>query len=662
MRPADIGGIVAAGSPTVSPDGSLVAFVTTRVDEPANTYRSQIWLAHADGSRAPRALTAGDKRDGSPTWSPDGATLAFTSHRGDKDKETTIHLMPVDGPGETSTIATVRGGVGGLCWSPDGQWLAFASRTFDARYDEEDPSKQPPRKITRFFSRLNDEGWVYDRPTHLYVVPADGLEAPRNLTPGEFAFDAPSWLPDSSGVVCSGRGHDTWDRDLAEDLYVVPLEGERRPLTAQTGLYNLPVVSPDGGTVAFLGLDNPLAYPQNIHVGLIGADGGEHRWISTALDRTWGFPDPGRPPIWDGDSLIAAVEDRGDVHVYRVPADGSHPTPVVSGHRWVSGFDHAGGTTAFTATTADRPAELFVMPAGGEEKPATTLTARFATRAKLRPAEHFLSPSTDGVEVDSWIVTPPDLDPDRRYPVLLNVHGGPFAQYGNRFFDEAQLQAAAGYVVLMSNPRGSSGREDAWGQAIMSPKHPTHPGRGWGSVDVEDVLAVLDEGLRRHPFTDPDRVGMLGGSYGGYMATWLAGTTRRFKAICTERAVNNLVSEEWSADIGTIFRAEHGPSHIEDADLYLAMSPSRFVQDIQTPLLIIHSEDDLRCPINQAEELFVAMRLLDKEVEFHRFPAESHELSRSGSPKHRIQRIEIILDFFGRHLGVERADDSSASA
>jgi dipeptidyl aminopeptidase/acylaminoacyl peptidase len=658
MRPQDIGGIVAAGSPAVSADGTRIAFVVSRVDEPANSYRSQVWSARADGGAPPRPVTSGERRDGSPAWSPDGRTLAFTSHRGEKDEETTIHLLPVDGPGETRTIAVLRGGVEGLRWSPDGQWLVFTSRTLDARYDEPDPAKQPPRRITRFFSRLNGEGWVYDRPTHVYVVPADGIEPPRNLTPGEFAFEAPDWLPDSSGVVCSGRAHDTWDQDLCEDLYLVPLDGERRALTAHTGVYGFPSASPDGRFVAFLGADDPLVLPQNVHVGVIELASGDRRWLSKALDRTWA-PYPGAiAPIWDGGDVVAVVEDRGNVHAYRVPVDRRGPVRLVGGDRVLTGLDQAGGTLAFTASLVDHPAELFVVAAGREERRVTRVTARFAERARLRPAECFVATSTDGAEVDGWIITPADLDPTRRYPVLLNVHGGPFTQYGNRFFDEAQVQAGAGYVVVMGNPRGSSGREDAWGQAIMGPGHPKRPGRGWGSVDVDDVLAVLDEALRRYPFADADNVGMLGGSYGGYMATWLAGTTTRFKAICTERAVNNLLSEESNSDIATTFRAEHGVTALDDPDLYLALSPIRFVRDIQTPLLIIHSEDDLRCPINQAEELFVALRLLGKEVEFHRFPAETHELSRSGSPRHRVQRMELILDFFGRHLGL--APESSS--
>jgi dipeptidyl aminopeptidase/acylaminoacyl peptidase len=296
-----------------------------------------------------------------------------------------------------------------------------------------------------------------------------------------------------------------------------------------------------------------------------------------------------------------------------------------------------------------RPGEVSVWR-DGEERRLSFVTDGFVARTALRPAMHFTAPSTGDAEVDAWILTPPGYDPSRRYPALLNVHGGPFTQYGNRFFDEFQVQAAAGYVVLMSNPRGSAGREEAWGRAISGVHDAYGAGTGWGSVDYDDVMAVLDEALRRYPFIDPDRLGILGGSYGGFMTSWVVSHSDRFKAACSERAVNNMASEEWTSDIATAFRHELGATWFDDPDEYRRMSPITYVKDIDTPLLILHSENDLRCPIEQAEQLFVALRLLGKEVEFYRFPGEGHELSRSGSPVHRRQRFELILDFFAKHL------------
>jgi dipeptidyl aminopeptidase/acylaminoacyl peptidase len=204
---------------------------------------------------------------------------------------------------------------------------------------------------------------------------------------------------------------------------------------------------------------------------------------------------------------------------------------------------------------------------------------------------------------------------------------------------------------VLGNPRGGSGRHTQWGQAILGPRHPVRPGTGWGSVDVEDVLAIIDTALERYEFCDPDRVGMLGGSYGGFMATWLAAYhSDRFRAFCSERAVNNHLTEEWSCDIATFFVTEFGVDHVEAPDEYERMSPIRAVRNIDKPMLIIHSEEDWRCPIGQAEELWVALKLLGKEVDFYRFPGENHELSRSGSPVHRVQRAEIILDWFAEKL------------
>jgi dipeptidyl aminopeptidase/acylaminoacyl peptidase len=289
--------------------------------------------------------------------------------------------------------------------------------------------------------------------------------------------------------------------------------------------------------------------------------------------------------------------------------------------------------------------ELYV---GADGRKLTSVGDAFTSGRELVEPERFTAISKDGYEVDAWIVRPAGFEEGTRYPAVLSIHGGPFTQYTTGFFDEFQVYSGAGYVVLFSNPRGGSGYSEAHGRAIRGPVGDAGP--GWGTRDYEDVLAVVDTALEKFDFIDPERLGVIGGSYGGFMTSWIVGHTNRFKAAISERAVNNLVSMFGSSDIFWVFERQFGGPLWDNVDAYLERSPATYAKNIETPVLVLHSEQDLRCNIEQGEHLFNLLRLLGKDVEMLRFPAESHELSRAGSPIHRVLRFEAVLEWFGRHL------------
>jgi dipeptidyl aminopeptidase/acylaminoacyl peptidase len=437
MAPEDVYELAAAADPRLSPDGNTVAFVVTRVDRKKNKYRSAIYLAPADGSAPPRRLTAGEKQDSTPRWSPDGAELAFTSNRSGDKKQ--LYVLPLSG-GEPRRLSDLKESVREPVWSPDGTRLAFSSRVPDPLYDEEDDARRQPHRFKRLWFKLDDEGWTGDRRQQLFVVPGDGSSEPAQLTHGDFESSGPSWSPDGSRIAFSSARDEDWDTKLVTDLYVVAAAGgEPTRLTLSDGDCAAPAWSPTGSRIAYLYTPGIYDAPRHTQVAVIDADGGEPRMLTQSLDRNCAPYPPIREPAWDQDSIVFCVEDGGNTHVYRVDADGSAPERLVEGDLGVTGFDVDSGGLVYTASTAATFSELYL--AGGQ---ATRLSDPFRSRREISGPERFTATSPDGSEVEAWVVRPAGLEEGRRYPVLLNIHGGPFTQYGNKFCDEFQVFAGAG--------------------------------------------------------------------------------------------------------------------------------------------------------------------------------------------------------------------------
>jgi dipeptidyl aminopeptidase/acylaminoacyl peptidase len=648
MVPEDLTRILFVTDPQLSPDGRRIAFVVTSLSEERDEYLANIWIVDAAGG-VPRRFTAGPRRDIEPRWSPDGTRLAFLSERAPKDK-LQLYVMPSDG-GEPTRLTTLENGAGSLAWSPDGSRLAFVSAVGGQREpdsEEEKRKSRPARVIASVKYRFNGEGFIYDRRPHVFVVSTDG-STPTQITDGDFIDADPTWAPDGNSIVFASARHAERDDDDASDLWRVPAKGGApQRLTATTGPVMLPAFSPDGRSIAYLARPAKNAYGRNVRLYAIPSDGsGSAACLTTALDRSCG-PLHVRP-LWspDGRSLVVAGEDHGDVGLWRMAASGSAPpVRIVGGERSLNAFSASadGQLLVFAASSPTAPAEVFTSRAdGGDERRVTGLNRAWTDAVALSAPERFRV-TRAGFELDVWVMRPAGFVAGQRYPTLLSIHGGPHAQYGHNFFDEFQVYAGAGYAVVYTNPRGSQGYGEAFAQAVVG---------DWGGGDYADVMAALDEAIARHPFIDAGRLGVLGGSYGGFLTSWTVGHTKRFKAACSERAVNCQYTMFGTSDIGHSFNVVElgGPMPWEDMARYIERSPLTYAKDVVTPLLIIHSEDDLRCPIEQGEQLFVALKKLRREVRFIRFPGENHEMSRSGKPRHRLERFRHILEWFGTYLG-----------
>ncbi len=677
----------------ISPDGRRVCFVVKEVAPDKDGYRQSLWMAPFDGSEPARRLTLGAKNDTSPRWSPDGRWVAFLSDRGsvlraggadDRPKDpaaaaaaagkpptdaTQVWLLPTDG-GEASQLTRLPESVSDIAWSPDGRRLCIVSAATSAsrpasKRQPGDPPDRDFRLIDHLQYMLNGAGFIYDKPPNLWVVDV-GDGAARRITSGKSVDEEPTWSPDGRRICFVSRRHPDADLTWRYDLYLVGADGGK--VTRVSGgrgdrTFTHPAWSPDGKWLAAMGHRYPAgnASRNDVWRFRVGADeegdnlsGASDLMIASGMNSDlFGFADPHLH--WDGNgkSILFAAPIEGSYELWRVVIDGHRVERLTEGHHVVTRPD--------AAPAGDR-VRVAAIRLSGEETP-DIVGYEFPALGALppRPVEHRRLSQLMGAawgEVQPAVPVERWHEVDRRRiqgwfleakgrsgkpaPLVVEIHGGPATLYGWSLIWEWQCLVAKGMSVYACNPRGSQGYGEEFCYANFG---------DWGDGPMRDIMAGVDA-LVADGLADPERLGVTGGSYGGYLTSWMVGHTDRFKAAVTCRSVNDMTSEMLSGDIsGPLFgKYEYGANPWEDPELYRRHSPLSYAVDIHTPLLIQHSEQDLRCPITQAEELFTVLRSLRRTVRLMRVPEESHELTRSGAPFRRVENVERIRDWFTHYL------------
>ncbi|WP_448627976.1 S9 family peptidase [Geodermatophilus sp. URMC 64] len=649
MRPTDLALLRIPGVPTVSPDGRIAVVAVTRLDLDADEYRGQLWAVPTDGSAPARPLTTG-ARDSAPAFSPDGRWLAYLSAAPGGRPQ--VHVLPTSG-GAARTLTDCPLGAAAPVWSPDSRRVAFVARVPEqGRYGTVDgvgPAAEPPRLITTLQYRRDDVGFVTDRRSQVFVValPEDGGDdatappRPVQVTSGDADCTDVTWRPDGAELAFVSSRHERADRDLVTDVFAVRPDGSQlRRVTRSRGDCSRPAYDPTGRTIYLtavpdLGPDGLGFVGSQATLCRVDAAGGPLEPLLDPEGHHRGDESPAT--VLTEDAALFGVERRGAVELLSVPLDGGAPTALVDGPFTVRGVGVGGGVVVATVAH-DRSAGELIAITPGTRRLLTSFGSGLGATGRVRRMEERTATAPDGHPVHGWITVPDGPGP---HPVLLTIHGGPFSQYGWTLFDETQTYVSAGYAVVQCNPRGSSGYGQAHGRAIQ--------GR-WGTLDADDVLAFLDAALE-DPRLDAGRVGVMGGSYGGYLTTMLLGRTTRFVAGISERAFTDPVSFVGSSDIGWFFPDQYLGT---DPDRIAAQSPMTTVEKITTPTMVIHSEEDWRCPVEQGLRLYVALKRRDVPTELLLFPGEGHELSRSGRPRHRLARLEHVLRWWARWLPTDR--------
>ena len=646
IGPDHVHRLTSVSGPTLSPGGARLAFVVSRVDQDTVEYSARVMMVSLPGGAA-EEFTRGPK-DGSPGFSPDGAMLAFL--RPDDSGQRQLWLIAANG-GEARQLTREQGGVLEFAWSPDSRRVVFVS--------DVDPDRPPPghdekkeprvRVVRRISYRTDTMGWRGDAHRHLFVVDIDGAQV-QQLTDGDWDDFSPVWSPDGARIAfLSSRRH---DRDIAfsqSEAYVIPAQGGEPELWS-AGLSSVGALawSPRGRRLAVVACHEPKGSVWAQSWIYIVEPGKEPlRLTDDSIKPASGFPpfSGGFALCWRGDGQILFAGDvRGESFLFLLPAGGGEVLRLTGGCAQITelGLDAEGRHAAAVVASPQSPGDLHLVEVDAEAQ--VRLTGYNEEYLQGHPPGRFEKSSIkrDGLGIECRLVLPPGFDSSREYPLILDIHGGPHSVFYDAFNPLQQVMATAGYIVLAVNPRGSATYGNEFMMRVI---------RDWGGEDYLDLMAAVDEVASR-PYVDRARMGVHGYSYGGYMTSWIVGHTDRFGAAVVGGPVTDLCSLYGTSDIGVGFgEREWGGTPEESRQALVERSPLTYASKVSTPVLLLHGEADLRCPISQSEQYFIALKRLGKEVELVRFPGCNHLFTRTGHPKLREEYFRRALDWFDRHLG-----------
>lgn len=644
----------------ISPDGENVAYAQQRIDPEKEKKYSNLWVvATANGTE--RQFTFGDHVDRDPRWSPNGSQIAFLSNRLD-EKQPQIYIIPIDG-GEAQQLTDLKGEFSGFEWSPDGRKIVCQFRIKDQEAVEREADERAKelgvvqRHYDRLAYKLDGVGFLPKERWHIWTIDTLSGEAVQLTDHPVYDETSPIWSPDGSSILFISNRSDDPDIDYdLQDFYLLPAEGgEMVKIPAPEGGKEAPSFSPDGRWIAYLANERRGEWWQNNNLWVLPTDA-----ASPARNLTGGFDinvgaevindlnvggEALISPVWspDGKNLYFQVSRHGGNTLYSISVDHGNPQNLIQepGTVGIFGDDRTHSKMAYFWASMNDPGQIWLMDMATRNSHQLTKLNSWLEEVDLGEVEEIWFQGSDSKDLQGWVLKPPGFNPQRKYASILEIHGGPMTQYGHFFMHEFYYLAAQGYVVYFSNPRGGQGYGEAHTRTIWG---------NWGKVDFTDLMSWADT-IKTRPYIDPERMGVTGGSYGGYMTLWVVGHTHRFRAAVAQRVVSNFISMWGSSDMN--WKMQHltgDPAPVDDIQTAWDHSPVKYLGKAKTPTLIIHSEEDHRCPIEQGEQAFVTLKVHGVDTEMVRFPGEPHGLSRSGRTDRRIARLKHILRWMDKYL------------